>query len=387
MTESVQPRRFAARVAFSCLLVLAACGGKGPAHEPEDAAEPGPYPVGVTRIELYDAARDRTLLTEVWYPADESARGLPAAPAESYLPPELAFLTANATIPLVAVRDVAISRDAPFPLIAFSHGSGGIRFQNTFQMEYLASHGFVVVAPDHQGNTFFDDSGDSAQLDVDRPLDIIFVFDEFSAFTEEPGNEFEGWIDLDKGFGVTGHSFGAFTALAVAGSDDRVVAALPMALGGPVSDTYSAATLILIASEDQTIGLEGNEEARATYAALPGPRFFGEVIDAGHFSFSFACQTGLGIGDGDGCGTGERLDGSGPVTFVPDMRVWDLVDSYSAALFGRYIDGIDAYDVFLAKNQDPEILLYTADPDANGNSTFQIPDSKAELSAACAAEP
>jgi len=356
-------RRTVHRVVFALVLLAAACGGRGPEHQPEDAGEPGPYPVGVTRVELYDAERDRTLLTEVWYPADDSARGLPAAPAESYLPPELASLAANATIPLVAVRDVAINPDRPFPLIAFSHGSGGIRFQNSFQMEYLASHGFVVAAPDHQGNTFFDASGSQAQLTIDRPKDIIFLFDELSDFTTEPGNKFEGWIDLDKGFGITGHSFGAFTSLAVAGMDERVVAALPMASGGPVSDTYTAATLILIASEDQTIGLEGNERARQTYAMLPSPRFFGEVIDAGHFSFSFACQTGLGIGDGDGCKTGERLDGSGPLTFVADMRVWDLVNGYSAALFGRYIDGIDAYDVYLATNQDPEILEYTAGDD------------------------
>ena len=33
---------------------------------------------------LFDAARGRTLQTEVWYPADESARGLPPATAQSY---------------------------------------------------------------------------------------------------------------------------------------------------------------------------------------------------------------------------------------------------------------------------------------------------------------
>jgi hypothetical protein len=93
----------------------------------------------------------------------------------------------------------------------------------------------------------------------------------------------------------------------------------------------------------------------------PTPRYIGEVIDAGHYSFSFACQTGLGIGDGDGCKTGTRFDGSA-FTFVSDMRVWDIVDGYSAALFGRYINGITEYDEILDSNIDPEILLYTADP-------------------------
>ena len=61
-----------------------------------------------TWVILFDAARGRTLQTEVWYPADESARGLPPATAESYLPPELGFLADNATIPLVAVRDEVV---------------------------------------------------------------------------------------------------------------------------------------------------------------------------------------------------------------------------------------------------------------------------------------
>lgn len=360
------PMRSLARlVVLPALLLLAACGDSGSSNGGGAADDPtvaGPYPVGVTRIELHDTARGRTLLTEVWYPADESARGLPAGSAASYLPPGLGFLADNATIPLVAVRDVPVSPDAPFPLVAFSHGSNGIRFQNSFQCEHLASHGYVVVAPDHQGNTFFDMSGNLAQLSVERPLDIIYVLDEFSRATDQPGHPFAGWVDTDLAFGVTGHSFGAFTSLAVASVDTRIAAALPMALGGPVSDDYTAATLLLLATQDKTIGLDGNQGVRDTFADLPGPRFIGEVVDAGHYSFSFACQTGLGIGDGDGCKTGTRLEDGSPVTFVSDLRVWDIVNGYSAALFGRYIKDIRAYDRVLRDNLDDEIMLYDAEP-------------------------
>ncbi|MBM4267363.1 MAG: hypothetical protein FJ144_12260 [Deltaproteobacteria bacterium] len=343
--------------------LLAACSSSsGSGDDAPDPASPGPHSVGVTRIELFDESRDRVLLTEVWYPADESVRDDPPAPAGSYLPDDLAFLADNATIPLVAVRDAPIADNGPFPLVAFSHGSGGIRFQNTFQMEHLASHGYVVVAPDHAGNTFFDSSGSPNGLEVDRPLDVRFLLDAFSDFTDDPGNRFEGWVDTSLGFGVTGHSFGAFTSLAVASQDPRIVAALPMALGGPVSSSYDAATFLMLATEDKTIGLEGNQGVRATYALLPGPRFLAELIDAGHYSFSFACQTGLGIGDGDGCKTGTRLEDGSPVTFISDLRVWTLVDTYSAALFGRYIKGIEEYEDVLTTNLDPEITLFTAEP-------------------------
>lgn len=362
----IEPRRvrFTAALLLGLLSLSAGCGdgSAGAAAVATDPLEAGPYPVGVTTIELHDATRGRTLLTEVWYPADESARDLPPASASTYLPPELEPLTRNATIPLVAVRDVEISADAPFPLVAFSHGSGGIRFQNTFQAEHLASHGYVVVAPDHQGNAFFDSSGTTAELSVERPLDIIFLLDEFTAFTADAGGPFAGWIDTSAPFGVTGHSFGAFTSLAVAGMDDRIAAALPMALGGAVSDTYDAATFLMLATQDKTIGLDGNQLVRDTFAALPDPRYLVEIVDAGHYSFSFACQTGLGIGDGDGCGTGTRLEDGSVVEFVDDMRVWDLVNGYSAALFGRYLKGIEGYEAYLERNLDPEIVVHVAEP-------------------------
>lgn len=343
---------------------IAGCAGedKAPNRTPADPLVAGPYPVGVTRIELYDAERDRILLTEIWYPADESVRGEPPAPAESYLPPELAFLAANATIPLVAVRDVPLANGGPFPLVEFSHGNGGIRFQNTFQMEHLASHGFIVAAPDHPGNTYFSSMGTAAEHAANRPLDMIFLADELTRLSADPASDFYRWVDASKGFGVTGHSFGAFTTLATAGMDERFVAALPMALGGPVSEEYFAATLLLLATEDKTIGLGGNQGVRDTYTMLRRPKYIGEIVDAGHYSFSFACQTGLPIGVRDGCGNGVRFADSSAFTFVPDMRVWNIVNGYSAALFGLYISGIYSYDEVLNRNIDPDVMQYTANP-------------------------
>lgn len=360
--RSQRLRAVALSVILTVTLALHGCTETETATPVADPLAAGPYPVGVTRVELYDAERDRVVLTEIWYPADESVRGLPPAAAGTYLPPGLEGLAANATIPLVAVRDVPLAPGGPFPLVEFSHGNGGIRFQNTFQMEHLASHGYIVAAPDHFGNTFFSNVGTQAEHAMNRPLDMSFVADELTRLSADPDSEFYDWVDARKGFGVTGHSFGAFTSLATASTDPRFVAALPMALGGPVGDDYAAATLLLLATEDKTIGLGGNQGVRDTYALLGPPRYLGEIVDAGHYSFSFACQTGLGIGDGDGCKTSTRFADASPFTFVDDMRVWDIVNGYSAALFGRYINGITDYDEILNQNIDPEVLLYTADP-------------------------
>ena len=36
-----------------------------------------------------------------------------------------------------------------WPVLVFSHGWDGMRYQNTVQMEALASNGYVVFAPEH----------------------------------------------------------------------------------------------------------------------------------------------------------------------------------------------------------------------------------------------
>ncbi|MEQ1738187.1 MAG: hypothetical protein ABL886_17515, partial [Rhodoglobus sp.] len=115
---------------------LAACADPevDPSEVVRDPAVRGPWQVGVMTIEVVDPARPtRPLTVEVWYPAR------PADGAE---------LDQQLGIQLSAVRRAAPEhRGAPFPLIGFSHGNSGIRFQSVYLTEHLASHGYVVVAP------------------------------------------------------------------------------------------------------------------------------------------------------------------------------------------------------------------------------------------------
>lgn len=344
------------------LLAVSACSGSSTDVVPApDPAAAGPWPVGVTRVEFHDVGRDRTLLTEVWYPAAEEARGLEPAAAASYLPIGLESLADNATIPLIAVRDVAVAEDGPFPLILFSHGNNGIRFQNSYQMEHLASHGYVVAALDHDGNTYFDNSADPGTLTTARPLDLIYVIDAMLELNGEAGSPFDGWIDTTAPIGATGMSFGAFTVVVAAGMDDRIAAVLPQVWTGPIAEDYDTPTLLMLASEDRTTGLAGNAAMRETYANAIGPRFLVEVPDAGHFSYSFSCYTGLGLGLGDGCGDGARHADGSTFEFIESMDVWNLTNTYSAALFGRYLKGIEAYESTLTSNIAPDIMAHKSD--------------------------
>jgi len=253
------------------------------------------WDVGFTTVEIVDADRDdRTLTVDVWYPVD-------AADATTG-PAVLDLFVAGYELDH-ALADPVASSAGPFPLVVFSHGSGGFRSQSWTLLEALASQGFVVVAPDHAGNTALD--GFFGTLDpfpvvaANRPRDISFVIDEVTAWTNEPANRFAGLVDLEH-IGVAGHSFGGFTALAVASgfgdyeADDRVDAIMPIAAAaGALSDDELASidipTLLLSGTQDQTVSLDPN--TTETWELLSSKEAYRiDVVDGGHNSFTNVCD-------------------------------------------------------------------------------------------------
>ncbi len=125
-----------------------------------EPSEPGPFGVGARSLTWFDA-REKLLTAELWYPAEVE----PGSEGDEYGPISRTG---------IAHRDAdGDLRGAPWPLIAFSHGFGGVRYQSTFLTEHLASHGFVVIAVDHPRNTLFDlDEEAGAQVAAERPADV-----------------------------------------------------------------------------------------------------------------------------------------------------------------------------------------------------------------------
>src|SRR5215469_12816922 len=105
----------------------------------------GPWPVGVRTIEVMDTMRSRHFPCEVWYPAAEQHAGQDLTTATQDV-----FSDAPAETPRrqLAVRN-ATAQPGHFPLIVFSHSSGGRRRQSTFLCSHLSSHGYIVAALDH----------------------------------------------------------------------------------------------------------------------------------------------------------------------------------------------------------------------------------------------
>ncbi len=327
------------RLLATCLLGLAgleACNEEvvEPAKLPplplSDPALPGPYRVGVTTLST--TSEGRTLPVEVWYPAapDDDA------PITDY---PLAIGTLDlAIIPsgLGAVRDAAHDViGAPHPTVVFSHGHSGFRTQSVSLMEHLASHGFVVAAPDHAGGSLLASNlsppGELARL---RPIDVSATLDLLLEESADTASSLYFSVDPAR-VGVAGHGHGGFSAFRIAGAtmnaadvklrcedelvcdgwdstvpssqhDDRFIAALAQS---PAAAFTFEPLAVNLAPIDVPVMLMGGShddvtpydiECAPAFEALDSTAMLLHVKGAGHFTFSNVCalldELGLEIG-------------------------------------------------------------------------------------------
>jgi predicted dienelactone hydrolase len=107
----------------------------------------------------------------------------------------------------------------PAPVIVLSHGLASDRQHFAAIAKHLASHGFVAVTVEHPGSNSqkFKQllAGSSKEVFdvsefIDRPKDISYILDDL-------GRRFPAIADPQKSAAI-GHSFGGYTALALAGA-------------------------------------------------------------------------------------------------------------------------------------------------------------------------
>jgi len=115
-------------------------------------------------------------------------------------------------------------RKGKTPVVVFSHGLASRPEDYEEQLKHLASYGYVVAAPQHPGSDkiWFQDLLQDYHADIfdvhefiNRPLDISQTIDELQRRNRK---EFQGKLDLEN-VGIGGHSFGGYTALAIAGAE------------------------------------------------------------------------------------------------------------------------------------------------------------------------
>jgi dienelactone hydrolase len=253
-------------------------------------------------------------------------------------------------------------REGRFPLVVFSHGNGGSRHQNTFWCDCLASHGYVIVAPDHTGNarwTILDgkpivaQSAERMNSARDRPLDVCFLLDQMIRWDQGADRRFAGRIDTAQA-AVAGMSFGSFTAHWAADRDPRFRAVVAMSGAPPTHTNLTVPSLRMLGTEDRTLGVLGNTLIRANHVQHTGPAFLLELKNGGHYSFTDVFKINKNFGDG--IGAGRRRDTNEPFEFTSMELTYRIVNSCSVAFLGYYLKGQDEYGTFLTGNHWPEIV-------------------------------
>jgi predicted dienelactone hydrolase len=183
--------------------------------------------VGCRALAVPDAVQAVTLPVWVLYPTNESEV------ARSFGPYTMA----------VAMNAPVAGRD--LPLVVISHGNNGSPLTHRDTAIALARAGFVVVLPEHLGNSRTDSTlaGTAAML-AHRPRHVTLSIDAVLADAA-----FRDHVRPTE-VRVIGHSIGAYTALAVAGAlpnamtpDQPAFAVVPV----PVTPDARVRALVLLA--------------------------------------------------------------------------------------------------------------------------------------------
>ena len=285
-------------------LLLVACGGSGSSKAATPVPMParsGTYAVGHDTVSIPDPRTGKTITADLWYPAADGAKGTFAR--YSLLP--TAYFDSK-----VAIEDAPIHSAGGFPFVVYSHGSGGQSFVASFLTEDLASHGYVVLSANHDGNTAADQLlGNSVSQDVNdflRPNVVKAEIDWALAQSSGEASAYpalKGAIDEAR-IGLVGHSYGGYTALATVGGhagpagtiapDPRIKAVVGQA---PYTRRLSDAELtgikipvmLMVGTKDITTPLE--LDSQRPFDLITGPPVVLAVMtDAAHQSYTDVCM-------------------------------------------------------------------------------------------------
>ncbi len=334
----------------------------GPDHAPDPAAW-GPFPVGVRTesIDLYShEGKPRTIRIEIWYPTTEEFRDGPfdAIDFSKDAPPEAAAMVEKykdqlPPIEVKVTRDSPVrTSDGPYPLVIFSHGAYGIRFQSVFYTVPMASHGYVVVGMDHSGNVLYDllaedgyNMDDMILSALDRPYDTVMTTAHMTWRNTKKGDPFFGAIKTDA-VGLSGHSFGGFTSVLVPFIDPRIKAVVAHSpatsmLGALGYDIKKFPVPILIQGGKLDKTLKPENEIYPAYEKLPSPKHLFMLETGGHFTYSDIClldlvyiANSMGIEDADNA----LGDGCAEYNLDPDIA-HPIINQFAIAFFNYHLRG------------------------------------------------
>ncbi len=372
----------------------------------------GPYQIGTVTYHWVDTSRHelfssdptarRQLIAQIWYPVkgDTSAARAPYVQDASALSSALAGALRVPSFTFDSFQDVTtnaipsapVAHEEPsYPVLIFLTGLTGFRQSNTFQVEDLVSHGFIVVGIDQPyaaatvvfpgGQQILGWSRDRMQPLIQQSLsptanapmvngqaltngiipyfaqDVSFTIDQLTALnTADRKGILTGRLDLQR-IGIFGVSLGAMVASQACHTDPRLKACLMMDAAMPADvvqaglkqpsmwitrpasdmrlEDWSAADIAQTLNTMQDV-FNKEPVGDGYYVSIPG-MFHVNFTDAPYFT-PLAQQIGL----------------SGPINA---QRGSTIVNAYSLAFFEQHLEGGLQALLDGSAHQYPEVLF------------------------------
>src|SRR6266496_3389131 len=358
----------------------------------------GPYAIGTVTYHWTDGSRHevfspdnntrRELMAQVWYPAKKGSSSSHAP----YLPDAGAVATALARlhnfpdfvlnhlkyVTTNAAESVPVADDQPsYPVLIFLEGLTGYRQMNTFQVEELVSHGYIVVGIDQPGaaaSVVFPDGHHIAGLSKTQidPLiyqslspaeqapqlfgqtfkdgiipyfaqDVSFTLDQLASLnTGDPKRILTGKLDLEH-TGMFGISLGGMIGAEACLKDPRLVACLVMdvAMTADVVQKGLRQPGMWMTRPADTMRLERQKAGgwaekdieqtqttmRAVYNSLPGDGYFVQVPGMFHIDFTDLDLLSPIF---------PTIGFSGP---IGSQRAHEIINAYAVAFFDKHLKG------------------------------------------------
>jgi Platelet-activating factor acetylhydrolase, isoform II len=373
----------------------------------------GPYEIGTLTYHWVDANRPevfstdpnahRELMVQVWYPAKRD----PSSPHAPYVQDADALASALARlghypgftfghfryVTTNAIPSAPVSDDkSNYPMLIFLEGLNGFRQMNTFQVEELVSHGYIVAAIDQPyaaASVVFPDGRQAAGLSKEQlnPLiqqsispaekaptlngrefkdgiipfftqDVIFTLNQLAALNQADSHgALAGRLDLQHA-GVFGPSLGGIVGSEACRLEPRLRACLVMDAPMP-ADVVKAGLQqpgMWITRDAKTMQLEGWTQAdieqhqttmRAVFESLPGDGYFVQVPGMFHANLTDIPYWSPLF---------SKLGVTGP---IDGQRAHNIVNAYSLAFFDRHLKGRPTPVLLGPVEQYPEVLFET----------------------------
>lgn len=242
--KTPRPARF---VALSWLALLAMHGQPATAQTQtggfEFLGKPGPHAVGLKVVHQYDrtrtfpsateangkpsndAAGPRPIQTLIWYPADVSnGKAMTVGDYAQLARSEIHFdhpdkssvwttkLAATSQTVLLAKMHAPVA-SGRYPLVVYAPGQSSVAWDNADICEFLASHGYVVVASPSLGKSTRDADDNLDDIEAEA-TDISFLISYASTLKD---------VDATQ-VAVAGWSWGGIANLFAASNDARIKA-------------------------------------------------------------------------------------------------------------------------------------------------------------------